>query len=85
MIAGASGYGVAGSVAAQASKQVATSLSFYGLAWSVFTHVVSRGHEVRVGEGTPVVIRVVTSPGSRSGQPKLTAESVQPLPSPALN
>jgi hypothetical protein len=85
MIAGASGYGVAGSVAAQASKQVATSLSFYGLAWSVFTHVVSRGHEVRVGEGTPVVVRIESSPASRPGQPKLTAGPIQPLPSPTLN
>jgi hypothetical protein len=57
VLAGASGFGVLGGVAAQFSHDAATSLGFYGAAWSVFTHVVARGHDVVIGPDTPLQVR----------------------------
>jgi hypothetical protein len=61
-LAGASGFGVLGSVAAQISHDAGTALSFYGLGWSIFTHVVAKGHNVVFLQGTPVTIRLLTEP-----------------------
>jgi hypothetical protein len=61
-LAGASGFGVVGSVAAQISHDAATGLGFYGLGWSVFTHIVSRGSNVVFAQDTPVRLRLTTSP-----------------------
>jgi len=56
-LAGASGFGVVGSVASQFSAEVASGLSFYGLAWSVYRHVVARGHNVVFTPDTPIQVR----------------------------
>ena len=56
-IAGASGLGIVGSVAAQFSAEAATGIGFYGAAWSVFNHVVARGHTILLGPDTPFQIR----------------------------
>ena len=56
-IAGASGLGIAGSIAAQFSSEVATGIGFYGAAWSVFNHVVARGHTILLAPDTPFQIR----------------------------
>lgn len=61
VLAGASGFGVLGSVAGQFSHAAATSLGFYGAAWSVFSHVVERGHEVVIDPDTPIQIRFETA------------------------
>jgi hypothetical protein len=56
-IAGASGLGVVGSIAAQFSSEAATGIGFYGAAWSVFNHVVARGHDILLVQNTPVQVR----------------------------
>lgn len=56
-LAGASGFGVIGSVASQFSAEAASGLSFYGLAWSVYRHVVARGHNVVFTPDTPIQVR----------------------------
>jgi hypothetical protein len=56
-IAGASGLGLVGSIAAQFSSEAATGIGFYGAAWSVFNHVVARGHNILLVQDTPVHIR----------------------------
>jgi hypothetical protein len=61
-LAGASGFGVVGSVAAQISHDAGTGLGFYGLGWSVFTHVVAKGHNVVFSQDTPIQIRLTTDP-----------------------
>ena len=56
-IAGASGLGIVGSIAAQFSSEAATGIGFYGAAWSVFNHVVARGHTILLAPDTPFQIR----------------------------
>jgi len=56
-IAGASGLGMVGSVVAQFSSEAATGIGFYGAAWSVFNHVVARGHTILLAPDTPFQIR----------------------------
>jgi hypothetical protein len=56
-IAGASGLGLVGSIAAQFSSEAATGIGFYGAAWSVFNHVVARGHNILLAQDTPFQIR----------------------------
>jgi hypothetical protein len=56
-IAGASGLGIVGSIAAQFSSEAATGIGLYGAAWSVFNHVVARGHNILVAPETPFQIR----------------------------
>jgi hypothetical protein len=56
-IAGASGLGIVGSIAAQFSSEAATGIGFYGAAWSVFNHVVARGHTILLVPDVPFQIR----------------------------
>jgi hypothetical protein len=56
-IAGASGLGLVGSIAAQFSSEAATGIGLYGAAWSVFNHVVARGHNILLPQDTPLQIR----------------------------
>jgi hypothetical protein len=56
-IAGASGLGLVGSIAAQFSSEAATGIGFYGAGWSVFNHLVARGHNILLAQDTPVQIR----------------------------
>jgi hypothetical protein len=56
-IAGASGLGIVGTIAAQFSSEAATGIGFYGAAWSVFNHVVARGHTILLAPDTPFQIR----------------------------
>jgi hypothetical protein len=56
-IAGASGLGAVGSIAAQFSSEAATAIGLYGAAWSVFNHVVARGHNILLSPDTPFQIR----------------------------
>jgi hypothetical protein len=61
-LAGASGFGVVGSVASQVSRDAGAGLGFYGLGWSVFTHIVARGRNVVFAQDTPVRIRLISTP-----------------------
>jgi hypothetical protein len=56
-IVGASGLGLVGSIAAQFSSEGATGIGLYGAAWSVFNHVVARGHNILLAPETPFQIR----------------------------
>jgi hypothetical protein len=56
-IAGASGLGLVGSIAAQFSSEAATGIGLYGAAWSVFNHVVARGHNILLPQDTALQIR----------------------------
>jgi hypothetical protein len=56
-IAGASGLGLVGSIAAQFSSEVATGIGLYGGVWSVFNHVVARGHNIVLAQDTQFQIR----------------------------
>jgi hypothetical protein len=56
-IAGASGLGLVGTIAAQFSSEAATGIGLYGAAWSVFNHVVARGHNILLAPDTPLQIR----------------------------
>jgi hypothetical protein len=65
-IAGASGLGMVGSLAAQFSAEAATGIGLYGAAWSVFNHVVARGHNILLTPETPFQIRFGAAPESFS-------------------
>jgi len=54
---GFSGFGLLGSAAAQASKSVGSVLGIYGLAWSVYSTVISRGSEVEFPKNTAIAVR----------------------------
>jgi hypothetical protein len=56
-IAGASGLGIVGSIAAQFSSEAATGIGFYGAGWSVFNHVVARGQTILLTPDMPFQIR----------------------------
>jgi hypothetical protein len=60
VLAGASGFGVLGSIVAQFSHDAASGLGFYGAAWSVYAHVIARGHEVVIDPDTPIQVRFET-------------------------
>lgn len=56
-MAGASGFGLIGTVVSQVSQAGASGLGFYGAAWSVFDHIAARGHNVVLVEGTLLEVR----------------------------
>jgi hypothetical protein len=56
-VAGASGLGLVGSIAAQFSSEAATGIGLYGAAWSVYNHVLARGHNILLVQDTPFQIR----------------------------
>ncbi len=55
--AGISGFGLLGAAAARASRTAGTVLGFYGLAWSVYSTIISRGKEVEFEKNTAMEIR----------------------------
>lgn len=68
--AGISGFGLLGAVAARASRTAGTALGFYGLAWSVYSTIISRGKEVEFEKNTAMEIRFgapATSPAKTPG------------------
>ncbi len=56
-LGGFSGFGLFGTLAAYAPRPVGSALGFYGLAWSVYSTVVSRGSEVTFEKNAPIEIR----------------------------
>jgi hypothetical protein len=56
-MAGASGFGLIGTVVSQVSQAGASGLGFYGAAWSVFDHIAARGHNVVLVDGTLLEVR----------------------------
>lgn len=57
VLGGFSGFGLLGIAAAQGPHQIAIGLSFYGLAWSVYANLISRGREVTFERNTAMAIR----------------------------
>lgn len=56
-LGGASGFGLLGAAAARSSVSVARAFGFYGLAWSVYLNVVSRGNEVSFQKNAVIDVR----------------------------
>ncbi len=64
-LGGFSGFGLLGIAAAQGPRQIGSALGFYGLAWSVYSNVISRGREVTFEKNTSMTIRFGSPPGKR--------------------
>jgi hypothetical protein len=56
-LGGFSGFGLFGAIAARGPREIGTALGFYGLAWSVYGTVVSRGKEVVFEKNAAMSIR----------------------------
>ncbi len=61
-LGGFSGFGLLGMAAVKGPPAIGTALGFYGLAWSVYTNVISRGSEVTFQQNTAMAIRFGTPP-----------------------
>ena len=71
-LGGMSGFGLAGTLAAQSSKYVGTAFGLYGMGWSVYSNVIARGGEVEFGQNSMIEIKFgARPPADRS---KLLAE-----------
>ena len=67
-LGGASGLGLLGVAAAQGSRYAGAALGFYGLAWSVYSNVISRGSEVHFEKNAAIEIRFGTRTPSRASK-----------------
>ncbi len=56
-LGGFSGFGLLGTAASQGPRPIGTALGYYGLAWSVYSTVISRGREVTFEKNTALAIR----------------------------
>jgi hypothetical protein len=56
-LGGFSGFGLLGTLVTRAPHPVGAALGFYGLAWSVYTNLISRGREVEFQKNTAMAIR----------------------------
>jgi hypothetical protein len=56
-VTGAAGLGLVGTIAAQFSSEAATGIGLYGAAWSVYNHVLARGHNIVLVQDTSFQIR----------------------------
>jgi len=63
-LGGISGFGLLGAAAARASKPVGAVLGFYGLGWSVYSTVISKGKEVEFEKNTAMEIKFGASGSS---------------------
>jgi hypothetical protein len=63
-LGGFSGFGLLGTVAAYGPKPLGTALGFYGLAWSVYSTVISKGREVTFEKNSAMAIRFGPPPRS---------------------
>ena len=61
-LGGLSGFGLLGSGAAQLSKTAGTALGYYGLAWSVYSNIISRGREVEFAKNAAIEVRFGSQP-----------------------
>jgi hypothetical protein len=63
-VGGISGFGLLGAAAARAAKPVGAVLGFYGLGWSVYSTVISKGKEVEFEKNTAMEIKFGASGSS---------------------
>jgi len=61
-LGGFSGFGLFGMALAQGPRPIGTALGFYGLGWSVYTTIVSRGRDVTFDKESAMAIRFAASP-----------------------
>jgi len=64
-LGGFSGFGLFGTLAAMGSPSVGSALGFYGLGWSAYSAVVSRGREVIFDKNSAIAIRFGAPPRNR--------------------
>jgi hypothetical protein len=63
-LGGFSGFGLLGVAAARASASAGAALGMWGLAVSVYTSIVSPGHDVEFGKNSSLVVRFGVRPGT---------------------
>lgn len=68
VLGGGLGFGLLGMVAAHSSSLTGTALGYYGLAWSVYRNIFSRGEEVEFGKDAAMDIRFGSRPKPAAGQ-----------------
>jgi hypothetical protein len=61
-LGGFSGFGLFGIALSRGPAAIGSALGFYGLGWSVYSNVISRGHEVVFQQNTAMAIRFGTPP-----------------------
>ena len=61
-LGGFSGFGLFGIALARGPSAIGSALGFYGLAWSVYSNVISRGSEVTFQQNTAMAIRFGVPP-----------------------
>ncbi len=64
-LGGFSGFGLLGIAASRGPHQIAMGLGYYGLAWSVYSNIISRGSEIRFEKNTAMAIRFGAPPRKR--------------------
>jgi hypothetical protein len=64
-LGGFSGFGLFGSLVSMGPKPIGAALGYYGLAWSAYSTVVSRGREVVFEKNSPMTIRFGAPPRNR--------------------
>lgn len=62
-LGGALGFGLVGMAISQSSPYVGMAMGYYGLAWSVFSNLISRGAEVRFEKNAVLEIKFAGRPG----------------------
>jgi hypothetical protein len=70
-LGGFSGFGLLGSAAAQSSKTLGAALGYYGLGWSVYSTIISRGNEVEFRKNAAIDVRF----GAESTKPEKKVDS----------
>lgn len=61
-LGGFSGFGYLGTAASQGSKTLGAALGYYGLAWTVYSTIVSRGREVEFKKDSAIDVRFGATP-----------------------
>ena len=64
-LGGFSGFGLFGTAIARGPKPIGTALAFYGLAWSAYSTLISRGREVQFHKNSALAIRFGAAPKKR--------------------
>ena len=79
-LGGFSGFGIVGSLAAQGSKTLGAVLGYYGLGWTVYNTIISRGNEVEFKKNTAIAVRFGANPigpVKKPGSPFVAANAIR--------
>jgi hypothetical protein len=84
-VRGAAGFGLVGTVVGLLahSRPVSSGFALYGAAWSVYSHLVARGHEVIFPQYTAMDIRFGSHEGPKTPPAKPPEAAITPLPASA--